>query len=120
MAAETLPYYRVPYSHPWLSGLIVTCGAVLNQRAVCNVSSRCGLIMCLVSEAKITRMRTGSRLPRHLPLYHAVMTGLAAHWIRPDRFARVQHSSVTCCAERKDSRMLFVGKAISSEAIRKW
>ena len=120
MAAETLPYYRVPHSHPWLSGLIVTRGAVLNQRAVSNVSSRCSLVMGLVSEAKITRMRTGSRLPRHLPLYHTVMTGLAPHWIRPDRFTRVQNSSVTCRAERKYSRMLFMGKAISSDAIRTW
>lgn len=119
MAAETLPYYRVPYSHPWLSGLIVTCGAVLNQRAVCNVSSRCGLVMRLVCEAEITRMRTGSRLPRHLPLYHAIMTRLAAHWIREERFTRVQNSSVTCRAERENSGMLFVRKAISSNKIRK-
>src|SRR5512141_673407 len=103
MAAETLPDHRVPYSHPWLSGLIVTCGAVLNQRAVSNVSSRCGLIVRLVSEAKVTSMRAGSRLPRHLPLYHAIMTRFAAHGIRPDRFAGLQHSRMTCGAERKNS-----------------
>jgi hypothetical protein len=120
VTVETLSDDGIMHSHPGRSDLNVARGAILCQRTVAGILCRCGTVVHLVSEPPVPRARTRPWLPRHLRLYHTVVTRLATPGLGENRLPDFNYSCVTCRAKRKDIGMLLMRKALCRCAAAAW
>jgi hypothetical protein len=107
---ETFRHDGISNYHPRSAGLVMTVAAISNDGTVRDVFHRGGAVVRMVSEAPVSRARSNTWLPADPFLHYPIVTGFAAHWIRPDGLSLFNNSCMARSAEWKYVRVFFVRK----------